>query len=184
MLAFQTYVQIWWALPANFIPDASMPLHICDVVIWLAPFALIWRRRWACTLLYFWGVGLSIAAFFYPTITEGPARIEFWLYWIGHVQIVGTGVYVAAVIGYRPQFADVCLATAALVVYSAVVLPIDVLLDLDYGYLGPHSKIMARLGPWPWRVVWLFALQTLVFVVLWLGPRRARRRAAESPNRA
>jgi hypothetical integral membrane protein (TIGR02206 family) len=168
VLIFQTYAQIWWALPAHFLHDASMPLHICDVVIWFAPFALIWRRRLACTFLYFWGVGLSANAFFYPTIVEGPTRIEFWLYWIGHLQIVGTGLYIVVVRSYRPRLRDVLIAIAGLLVYFAIVLPIDWVLDVDYGYLGQNSAIASVLGPWPMRVLVLFGLQVAVFLLLWV----------------
>lgn len=177
---WQVFTQVWWAWPGNFHPESSLPLHVCDLVVWTIPFAFLWHRRWAATQLYFWGVGLSIWAFFFPTETAGPADIRFWLYWLGHTQIVGSAIYLIAVLDYVPRWRDVLAASAGLLAYTAIVLPIDIVFRLDYGYVGPASEVVAWLGPWPARVGILFALEVTAFVGLWAAAAAYRGKSRDT----
>jgi hypothetical integral membrane protein (TIGR02206 family) len=184
VLVFQAMAQRWWFLPEHFVPRDSLPLHICDMVIWFTPFALMWQRRLAMALMYFWGVGLSVAAFFNPVLFEGSAQTKFWLYWVGHTQIVGTGIYVVAVMGFWPSLADLWRALGALLVYTAVLIPLDYVMDFDYGYLGPDSDVVDMLGKWPARIILLLLLETSAFIILWLPFACASRlRTAAMENR-
>jgi hypothetical integral membrane protein (TIGR02206 family) len=167
VLVFQAMAQRWWFLPEHFTPRDSLPLHLCDLVIWFTPFALIWHRRMAMALMYFWGIGLCTAAFFNPVLFEGSAQAKFWLYWVGHTQIVGTGIYVVAVMRFWPCLRDLWRVVGVLLIYTAVLLPLDYAMDFDYGYLGPNSDVVDLLGGWPARVILLVLLETCAFIVLW-----------------
>ncbi|MCA9311939.1 MAG: TIGR02206 family membrane protein [Phycisphaerales bacterium] len=169
LIPFQIASVGYWFLPGNYDITVSLPIQLCDLVVWLAPLGLLCTWRWPRTLLYFLGIGLSAWAFFAPVLRKGPASPVFWLFWIGHVQIVGTGVYVAAAMGYRPRLRDVVVATGAGVAYLAVILPFDILTGLDYGYVGRETtSVVGALGPWPLRVVLLVPLVCTVFVLLWV----------------
>lgn len=168
LIPFQLFSIAWWLLPANYDRTLSLPLHICDLVVWLVPIALLAEWRWPRTLVYFWGIGLSAWAFFVPVLERGPASPVFWLFWIGHIQIVGSAVYIGVAMGYRPRFRDLLIAVGAALAYVAVILPFDLLFDLDYGYVGRDTtSAVARLGDWPARVVLLVPIVTLLFAALW-----------------
>ena len=167
VVVFQIYNQLRWFLPENFTLRGSLPLHVCDLTVVLAPFALLTNNRTLRALVYFWGIGLSINAFLFPILPEGPARIEFWLFWIGHTQVVASAAYLVG-IGFRPRFHDVLVATAAIAVYNVLITAVNVAFDLDYGYTGPDSATLADLGPWPHRLLVLWLLEFGVFVLLWL----------------
>jgi hypothetical integral membrane protein (TIGR02206 family) len=143
-------------------------LHICDLVVWCVPFALLLGSRWASSLLYFWGLGLSLLAFAAPILNEGPASLEFWLFWIGHTQIVGSAVYMVAARGYGPKVRDLLVAGGATLVYAAVIIPINVALGAGYGMLGPTETSQALFGPWPTNVVIVLVLEVLLFLAIWL----------------
>ena len=153
LIPFQILSICWWMLPANYDRNLSLPLHICDLVVWIIPLAMFTSMRWAPAVVYFWGVGLSSAAFFVPVLRQGPESMVYWLFWISHTQIVGSGIYLIVAGGYRPRFGDVLRALAALLVYAAIIVPIDAALGLDYGYFGREtSSVASSLGPWPGRV--------------------------------
>ncbi|MDX1385881.1 MAG: TIGR02206 family membrane protein, partial [Thermoanaerobaculia bacterium] len=86
--------------PRNFDARYSLPLHLCDVAILVAGVALWTRNRLARTLTYFWTLGLSTQAFLTPVVAAGPAHLEYWFFWILHVQVVGAAVYDLVVHGY------------------------------------------------------------------------------------
>ena len=171
IIAWQLWTLLYW-LVLNFDLGTSLPLHICDLVVWVAALALLTPSRSLRTVLYFWGIGLSTQAFFTPTLNEGPAAPQFWLFWIGHTQIVGSAVYDVVVRHYRPALRDYLLISVVNAAYLALIFPFDTLLGLNYGYIGrsPPSQptLIDHLGPWPMRVLWMVLIVQVVLAAAWL----------------
>jgi hypothetical integral membrane protein (TIGR02206 family) len=183
--AWQSAAVVWYLLPAQFDAYESWPLHLCDIAAWVAPLALLTQRRWLRSLLYFWGVGLCTQAFITPVISGGHGEIRYWLFFVGHTQIVGSALYDMIALGYRPALRDWGVVTLITIAWLAVVTPINVLFEVNYGYTGNHpvrGTLLEYLGPWPWRIVsQLLAGQVacgLVYlpwaVAGWLEKRKAK----------
>lgn len=174
ILVTQSLAEVWWKLPANFDPRESFPLHVCDLAVWAACVAMLTDWRWPRTVVYFMGLGLSTQAFLTPIVQVGPAQVRYWLFWIGHTQIVGTAVYLLVVCRYRPGLRDYLLAVGLTAAYVALILPVDLLMGWNYGYVGPSvpdaPTLLDRLGPWPGRVVLMALMVWAVFTVMWLVP--------------
>lgn len=140
-------------LPARFSIHESLPFHICDVTALVAPFAVRAVRRWPRAMLYYWGLALSSQAVLQPDLTQGPARAAFWVFWIPHGGIMVAAVYDLVGRAYRPTWPDYGWVCATLAVYVAAVLPIDLWLGVDYGFVGDVAGgPIDFLGPWPLRV--------------------------------
>jgi hypothetical integral membrane protein (TIGR02206 family) len=116
---------------------------------------------------------------FTPDLLDGPARIGFWLFWANHFAVVGAALYDVIARGYRPTWRDFAIAVRLGLAYVAIVLPLDVALGLNYGYLGRsragQPTLVDVLGPWPWRVPVMIGLAAGVMVLLML-PWRIRLR--------
>ncbi len=154
---------------------SGLPLQLCDINGLIAPFALVTRLRFARATLYFWTAALTAQAFIQPALIDGPAFILFWAFWMSHTVIAACAGYDVAVRGFRPSWRDLGAAVIASLVYVAIVLPVDLLLGADYGFVGnPPSSIIIppfvlALGPWPQRAMVLIALVPVGFVIV-LGP--------------
>jgi hypothetical integral membrane protein (TIGR02206 family) len=173
-LVQQAITTVYWLLPASFDVGKSFPLHLCDVIGWLGPFALLLAHtrgtRWLRTVLYFWGIGLSTQAFFTPTVTQGPDDPRFWLFWISHTQIVGAGFYDIIVRDYRPDLRDFKTAIIASFLWMVPLVLLNWATGLNYGYLGKELEgetILNVLPPWPWRLFAMAGIVLLLFTVLW-----------------
>lgn len=184
-IAWQTFAAIYYLLPENFDWYESLPLHLCDLAAWVAPFALLTQARWLRALLYFWGIGLSTQAFFTPVVEGGHADIRYWLFFLGHTQIVGSAVYDVAVLGFRPRWRDWAVVTGITLAWIVPVTVFNVLMDVNYGYTGrmtpPGRTLVEFLGPWPWRLAVMFVL-TQVFWLLILVPWEIARRRPARPE--
>jgi hypothetical integral membrane protein (TIGR02206 family) len=175
---------VWWNW-YGLDPRTGLPLQICDLNGLVAPFALQTGQRWARATLYFWTAALTLQAFIQPALTAGPASLIFWAFWVAHTIIALSAVYDIAVLGFRPSWRDLGRAVAASAVYVALVLPLDVWLGANYGFLGNPADpsevppFVAALGPWPQRAIIVVAMAPLGFAVVllpWLIAARHGRR--------
>jgi hypothetical integral membrane protein (TIGR02206 family) len=174
-LAMACGVQIATLWPSRFDYRTSLPLHICDIGMFVSPLALILRWRPLRVISYFWGLGLSSLSFIYPDLRFGPADFQFWVFWAGHAATVGPALYDVTGRNFRPTWKDWKLAALVSTIYLGIMFPLDARYHLNYGYLGPTLKGQTspfdRLGPWPWRVVMMYAMAMGVMLVLLILPR-------------
>ncbi len=178
--------QAWWAIPARFIAGDSLPLHMCDLTGCIAAFALLTGWRPLAVITYFWALGLSTQAFVTPVVEWGPLITEFWLFWESHTLIVGAAAYLVLVRRFRPGFRDLLLGYGALVAYAAIMMPIDLLMGWNYGYIGniqpTTATLIDHLGPWPWRLIPMAAMSAFIMTMLWLPWAIFRARTAPAPH--
>lgn len=160
-VAWQAMAIGYYLWPSHFNSYESWPLHLCDLAAWVAPVALLTQIPWIRGLLYFWGIGLSTQAFFTPVVDGGFGEFSYWLFFIGHTQIVGSAVYDVVALGYRPTARHWILTVLLTAGWLAVVTPINIIFDVNYGYTGREQPsgptLLDHLGPWPWRIGTLMA---------------------------
>lgn len=179
VLATQALSITYWALPSRFDIQVSLPLHVCDLAGIIAGLAMLTMKRPLRTLLYFWGIALSTQAFITPTLDEGPGSLRFWIFWMTHLQIVGSAIYDLIVGGYRPFHRDYWVGVGITTGYAAMAILVNLVLDTNYGYLGNRlpgaGTALNYLPPWPWRLlamcVTAFVWLTL-FYLIWPLARR------------
>ena len=186
-IAYWLSYNVWWNRNGIDV-TTGLPLQICDINGVIAPLALFTLKRWLRATLYFWAFALTTQAFIQPALQFGPANPIFWWFWAQHTIILGYAAYDLAVLGFRPDWRDCGRACVSGAIYLAIVVPLDLWLGADYGYLGdlPPEKIppfVAALGPWPARAVIVVALAAAAFVVAELPWRKAYgRKAARAPH--
>ena len=134
--------------------------------------------------MYFWGLALGSQAVITPDLVGGPASLAFWWFWLYHLFVVGAGVYVVAVHGFRPTWKDLRFAIAMGVLYVAAMFTIDAIFGVNYGYVGnvtpSRPTLLDVLGPWPLRVVFMALLGAGAMTLLWLPWRLAATRLRRS----
>lgn len=195
-IAINIFSIIYFATPPRLSWAHSLPLQLCDLAALLAPIALLApaRCRWARTLVYFWGLGLSSQAFLTPTLTEDFPSLRYWQFWLLHLLIVGTAIYDVLARGYRPTLKDLRLALLVSTAWYLLVFTLNIALaklgipEANYGYCANtrplHPTIIDRLGPWPLRALWLAFIGAAILTfwwAIWLVVPPARR--APRPHR-
>jgi hypothetical integral membrane protein (TIGR02206 family) len=184
-LAYWIAYNTWWNW-GGLDPRTGLPLQACDISGLIAPFALLTQNRTLRATLYFWAFGFATQAFIQPSLTVGPAFILFWAFWIAHTLILASALYDLVVLGLRPDWSDYGRALLAGAVWAAVVIPVDLMLGANYGFIGNPPPDIAMppavlaLGPWPQRLLVMAALAALGFLLLLLPWRALRQRARAS----
>jgi hypothetical integral membrane protein (TIGR02206 family) len=180
---------LWIVITAHrFFATGQLPLNISDLAGFIAPLALATRRWQFRAILYYWGIGLCTQGLLTPMIQAGPAHLDFWFYWFARGAIIVAAAYDLLVNRYRPRWRDwtwACLATWG---YIGIVLPVDLALKANYGYLANTDQgmrsVMLALGAWPLRILFASGLLVVVFLVLtlpWFLLRRHHPRPAPRP---
>lgn len=162
---------VYYLLPSNFAWERSLPLQVCDILALVAAGVLLHPFRIGRGILYFSAIPLTSQAVLTPTGNQNPAETRFWLYWALHAGIIACSLFDMSVNRYRPTFRDYLQVLAIDIGYVAIILPLDLALGWNYGYLAPASPegrtIVDALGPWPERVFLMVALVGgLQFVML------------------
>jgi hypothetical integral membrane protein (TIGR02206 family) len=185
-LAAATFVQTVTLWPSRFDHWTSLPLHICDIVMFVAPLALLLGWRPLRAIAYFWGLGLSSISFIFPDLHFGPGDFQFWVFWMAHATIVGTALYDITARGFRPRWRDWLFVAGFSLFYVLVIFPVDVLFKLNYGYIGQTYKNQRSpvdvLGSWPLRVPLMVVLALVAMLALlgpWVIARKLKGRDAE-----
>ena len=119
----------------------GLPLQVCDFNGLIAPLALLSGWRFVRATLYFWTAALTLQAFIQPALTAGPAALVFWAFWTAHTLIAACAVYDIVVLGYRPCWNDLGRALIVSACYVALVVPINLRLGANYGYLGNPAAV-------------------------------------------
>ena len=71
-LAAAIFVQVVTLWPSRFNIWTSLPLHVCDICMFVAPLSLLLGRRPLRAIAYFWGLGMSSLSFVFPDLRFGP----------------------------------------------------------------------------------------------------------------
>jgi hypothetical integral membrane protein (TIGR02206 family) len=156
---------------------AGLPLHLCDFNALVAPLALLTGQRWLRATMYFWTFTLTSQAFIQPELHHGPAYLAFWAFWAGHTIIMTSAVYDLVVLRFRPDWGDLGRAIAASAVYAAFILPVNLMLGTNYGFIGnpppdkPLPPFIEAMGPWPGRAVVVMGMAVVGFLLA-LAPWR------------
>jgi len=144
-----------------------LPFQLCDWVIFAAVAALLWRRRVAFELAYFWGLSGTLQALLTPDLAEDFPNLHFITFQTLHATVVVAILYLTLGLGMRPRPRSILRAWLWLQAYVAVTALIDRLLDANYGYLlrkPVQASLFDYLGPWPWYLLGLEALSLVLFL--------------------
>jgi hypothetical integral membrane protein (TIGR02206 family) len=162
-----------------------LPLHLCDLLIFVAVYALVTRSALACELLYFWtGAGTALAMLA-PDVEVGFPDPAFLSFFALHGLVVASAAVLVFGFGRHPRPGAprrVFLLTNA---YAVVVGLVDLALGANFLFLcgkPAAPTLLDWFGPWPAYLVVADALGAMLFLALAL-PFRAGRRLAP-PARA
>lgn len=153
--------------------EESLPLHVCDLLAVTSVWMLLNRNRKSTAFLYFCALPLAGQAIITPTGEQNPLLFRFWLFWLLHASIIVSFVYSVVIRKYRPTVKDYLFTVVFDGLYILIILPIDILFDFNYGFIGNSSPgiptMLDVFGVWPQRVVWMF-LAVIVVQFLMLLP--------------
>ena len=146
----------------------NLPLHFCSAMAPVAFIALWWRKRWACAMVYFGVLAASIQALITPTLQVDFPNWRFIFFFWSHSMLALTALLIPLALGWRARLKDVRRTVLYADIYLLCVIPINILLDTNYGftqYSPVEGCLLDYLGAAPWYYLWL---QLPALALFWL----------------
>ncbi len=161
-----------------------LPLHLCDVAVFLALWSLLRLERRTTEPLYFAALSGTLPALFTPELAEGFPSFRFFIYFVPHGLVVISVAVLVAGLEVVPRRGAWLNAFAALNIYAAFIGLVNWALGTNFLYLaqkpvGPTP--FDWFGPWPWYILSLEVGFLLAFGLLELPLRALRGWAERSP---
>jgi hypothetical integral membrane protein (TIGR02206 family) len=179
LLAATAATLLGWARQGRLQWMDLLPLHLCDLLIFVAVYALLTRQPLAAELLYFWAGAGTALAMLGPDVQSGFPDPAFLSFFALHGLVVAAAAVLVFGFGLRPRAGApwrVLLLTNA---YAVVVGLVDLALDANYLFLCEKpaaATLLDWLGPWPVYLAAADGLAALLFLALDL-PFRGHRLA-------
>jgi hypothetical integral membrane protein (TIGR02206 family) len=155
-------------------PDA-LPLHLCDITVWVAAVACLTLSPWSFEISYFIGIaGISMAVLTPDVWTPllSYTTIHFFLMHGGAVMSI---LFLTWANLARPRPGGMWRVFLYLNLYAALMGTIDIIFKVNFMYLcrkPEAASIMDYLGPWPVYILGAEALAIGLFALLWLPVRK------------
>jgi hypothetical integral membrane protein (TIGR02206 family) len=179
LLAATAGTLLGWARQGRLQWMDLLPLHLCDLLIFVAVYALLTRQPLAAELLYFWAGAGTALAMLGPDVQSGFPDPAFLSFFALHGLVVAAAAVLVFGFRLRPRAGApwrVLLLTNA---YAVVVGLVDLALDANYLFLCEKpaaATLLDWLGPWPVYLAAADGLAALLFLALDL-PFRGHRLA-------
>ncbi|KXK36355.1 MAG: TIGR02206 family membrane protein [Saprospiraceae bacterium] len=153
----------------TFNPTEDFPLHLCNLMVILLPFTMIfkWRKLWGIT--FFWIMIGCAQSIFTPTLTESMPHYEAVRYWVIHSAIILGALYGIYAFGWTITWKDTIRSILGMNILAAILFPINLVLHSNYMYLNakpPGTTFYDLLGPWPGYIIWLEVLVNGLFTLV------------------
>src|SRR6185295_3021508 len=130
----------------------SLPLQLCDWAWLVAAIALWTRSRLAGTMIYLWGLTLSIQGVLTPALATPFPEPRWWMFWAMHLLIIWSAVHVVWGMRLRPTWKTYGQTVAITFAWAVTTFIFNEVVGTNYGYLNgkPHGpSALDLLGPWP-----------------------------------
>lgn len=170
-------VAAWRSLGEPLTTDKFVPLHLCDLAAIIAGFALLTRHRLLCTLTYFWGLAATSQALLTPALTVAFPSGPFIMFFVQHFAVVGAGLYLVLVDGWRPKqplWRGPAEAFGWGVAYLCMVMCVNRVLGTNFGFAThrpDNPSLLDHFGAWPWYLVSALTMALTLFFLLALPLR-------------
>jgi hypothetical integral membrane protein (TIGR02206 family) len=152
-------------------PPHGLPLDLCDVVLWLAVWALVRPTPWVRDAVWYLGVAGSGMAVLTPDIAAPLSSYPAAVFFLAHGMVVVAALFLVWSGAHRPRPGSWWRVFLWANAYAAAVGAFDAAFGTNYMYLceKPRSAtLLDWLGPWPWYVVAAEPVALLLLGLLYL----------------
>ncbi len=172
LLFLEFSMQIYYYSKGIWSMRYALPLHLCDIALFLCVIMLLSERPIFYELTYFLGLGGATQALITPNILYPFPHLTFIQFFLTHGSVVTICLYITFAEKRRPTLRSVRKAFIFTNLYALLMVPFNYLTGSNYLFLmrKPSTpSLLDYLGPWPYYILSL-ELVVLAVYLLWYLP--------------
>ncbi len=153
-----------------------LPLHLCDLTLWLTIIGAFTLNSRCFELAYYFGLAGTSMAILTPDVWAPFPSYPTIQFFLAHGLIVITLLFLTWGKMCRPQPGGVVRAFIFLNLYTIFIALFNVVFHTNYMYLCQKPlgfSILNYLGPWPLYIIASELVALTLFAMLWLPHRKA-----------
>jgi len=174
---------IYWitdAVSGTWNIQTGIPIQICDMLVFMCPFALLFPKRFPflSELTYFWALSGTLQALITPSFAAPFPSYIFFKFFTTHGAVIIGAVYLVSVLGVRPDWRSAMKAFFATNLWALLVGIFNFFFHTNYMFLAAkpsRPSLIDFFGPWPFYLLALEIFAMICFLILVLPFRKAER---------
>lgn len=149
-----------WSLRYN------LPLHLCDLSVWIIVFALFYRSQIAFELGFYWGLTAGFMALIFPKLERTDAYLIMFFVW--HAFLIAGPLYQMRADDLWPTRRGLFRSLGIAIVLGLVMMGLNPLLNSNYMFVNESISSFQAMGlpEWPGYLPWVIGLAMGLF---WLA---------------
>jgi hypothetical integral membrane protein (TIGR02206 family) len=163
---------LWNVAIGTWTIHTMLPLQLCNVLVILTGFMLIFKNYPIYEFSYFLGIGAAVQ----PLLTPDAGIYGFPHYryiepMISHGLLVAAGVYMTVVEGFRPTWKSIGRIFVVTNTYMLILFFVNPAVGGNYmmvNYKLHVISLLSLLPDWPWYLLWEQGIALVVFLLLYL----------------
>jgi hypothetical integral membrane protein (TIGR02206 family) len=159
-------------------PLDFLPLHLCDLAIFVAVFALLTRSPLACEILFYWALAGTTLAILTPDVSGAFPDWRWVAYFTTHGLVVVSATTFVFGLDQAPRRGSAWRVFLITLGYAAIVGVVDAATGANFLYLARKpagSTLLDWFGPWPVYIGVAAAVAWTLFALLEAPFRRGKR---------
>ncbi len=153
LLLSEIALNIWYVVWGEWTVSRSLPLELCSISLILSIVMLCNRSSMLYQILYFAGICGALQAIVTPSLDYGFPHFRFYEFFIAHIAIILSPLYMTWVEQYRPSWRSIGWTMLYLNVLALIVGIVNLALKSNYMFLRhkPNTpSVLDMFGPYPY----------------------------------
>jgi hypothetical integral membrane protein (TIGR02206 family) len=178
----------WWNWKIGYWSvEYMLPLHLCNLLVFISAFTLVTKNYHAYEFLYFMGLCGATQILITPDPgIFGFPHVRFFMVFVAHGGIATAAIYVTVVEKFRPHGKSLLWVALVMNIYVLIILWVNAQLGSNYlfiAYKPPLPTMIDYLGPWPWYILSMEAIGLACSLLLYLPFFLRDRKRISNDNR-
>ncbi|WP_243298424.1 YwaF family protein [Bacillus litorisediminis] len=170
LIGSEIYFNVWNIVIGEWSLLYTLPFQLCSICIYLCTFMLLTKNYRLFEIVYFLGLAGATQAILTPELFYDFPHSRYFQFFIAHIAIILSPLYMTWIEGYRIRFNSVIRAFLTLNVIAAAVFLINVRLGANYMFLmrkPNNTSLLDFLGPYPRYLIALEFIAFFLFLLLY-----------------
>jgi hypothetical integral membrane protein (TIGR02206 family) len=152
--------------------DGLIPLHLCDLIAFVAAFALLSRKPLVCELTYFLGLGGTLQGLITPNARYDFPHPTFFAFFQLHFFVVAAALLLAIGLKWKPRRPlrkTIARMFLFIVGYLGVITVVNITLGTNFAFTiekPENPSLFDHLGPHPWYLASVLGLSFAMLLIL------------------